>query len=142
MPTPIASFVTGIHHVAFAESAGTEALEAFRSLLGLTVSHTEQGPGFTERMLPVGRRCHLQALEATGPGVVSRSLARRGPGLHHVALSVSDLDAVLASLRSKEVRLLDEVARPGAMGTMIAFVHPSAFGGVLVELVADEAPDG
>jgi methylmalonyl-CoA/ethylmalonyl-CoA epimerase len=82
----------------------------------------------------------VQTLEATGEGVVQRFLDRRGPGLHHVAFEVDRIDAAVESLRARGVRLVDEEPRAGGMGTRIAFVHPSAFGGMLVELV--ELPAG
>jgi len=84
---------------------------------------------------------YLQTLEASGDGVVQRFLDARGPGLHHVALEVDGIDAALAALRDRGVRLVDREARAGGMGTRIAFVHPSAFGGMLVELV-ESAPAG
>jgi methylmalonyl-CoA/ethylmalonyl-CoA epimerase len=90
-------------------------------------------------MYPAGA-AFLQTLEANGEGVVQRSLDKRGPGLHHVAFRVDALDAALIDLRERGVPLIDDVARPGAMGTSIAFLHPSAAGGVLVELVQD--PEG
>jgi methylmalonyl-CoA/ethylmalonyl-CoA epimerase len=77
----------------------------------------------------------VQTLEANGDGVVQRFLEKRGPGLHHLALEVDVIDAALAELRERGVPLIDEEARAGGMGTRIAFLHPSAFGGVLVELV-------
>jgi len=133
--------VTGIHHVAFAHEGGAATLPALTRLLGLEVAHVEEGDGFTERMLPAGE-CYLQLLEAGGPGVVRRFLDRRGPGLHHIAFTVPDLDGALAELRAEGVRLVDEAARPGGMGTRIAFIHPSAFGGLLVELVEEEPRAG
>jgi LAO/AO transport system kinase len=75
----------------------------------------------------------LEALDADSP--VAMFLARRGPGLHHVAIEVDDIDGALAGLRARGVRLVDERPRPGADGRSIAFVHPSASGGVLVELI-------
>jgi LAO/AO transport system kinase len=69
---------------------------------------------------------------------VSAFLDRRGPGLHHVAVSVRDLDGVLLSLKDRGVRLLDETPRPGAEGLRVAFVHPSSAGGVLVELIEEK----
>ena len=65
----------------------------------------------------------------------------RGPGLHHLAFEVEDLDAALADLAAAGVHLIDSTPRAGGGGTRIAFVHPSAFGGVLVELVEDPAAD-
>ena len=125
--------IVGLHHVAFAHGAGVGARAALcrRPERG---SHEESGPGFLERMFPVGD-AYVQTLEASGDGVVQRFLDKRGPGLHHVAFQVDEIDAALASLRGDGVRLVDEEAREGGMGTRIAFVHPSAFGGMLVELV-------
>lgn len=126
--------VVRLHHVAYAHEGGGEAAGLLSSLLGLTLAHEEPAAGFVERMLPAGG-AYLQLLEATGPGVVERFVQRRGPGLHHVAFEVSDLDAALADLRGRGVRLIDEAARPGGMGTRIAFIHPSVVPGLLIELV-------
>ena len=123
-----------IHHVAFAESGDSIALQAFTSLLGLEVAHAEQAPGFVERILPVGE-CSVQSLTASGDGIVERFVSRRGPGLHHIAFEVDDLAAELGRLRTAGAELIDEAPRPGGMGTRIAFLHPRTFGGILVELV-------
>lgn len=125
--------VTRLHHVAFAHR-GDEPPQAIGDLLGLACTHEEQGPGFVERMLPAGES-YLQLLEATGPGAVARFLARRGPGLHHVALEVSNLGEAVSDLHRRGVRMVDEAPRPGGMGTRIAFVHPSSCHGLLLELV-------
>jgi methylmalonyl-CoA/ethylmalonyl-CoA epimerase len=77
----------------------------------------------------------LQLLEATGEGVVQRFVERRGAALHHVAFSVDDLDTALEELRNQGTRLIDERARAGGDGTRIAFLHPAACAGLLVELV-------
>jgi methylmalonyl-CoA epimerase len=77
----------------------------------------------------------LEVLEPTAPdSPIAKYLDRRGPGMHHVALRVDDIDAALAHLKSRGIRLIDERARPGAEGAMVAFIHPSAAHGVLVEL--------
>jgi methylmalonyl-CoA epimerase len=89
-------------------------------------------------MIPAGD-AYLQLLEATGPGVIERFLGRRGPGLHHAAFEVSDIDEAVADLRSRGVRMVDETPRPGGMGTRIAFVHPAACPGLLLELVESPA---
>lgn len=112
----------------------------FSELLGLPCAHEEAAAGFTERMLPAGDG-YVQFLEATGPGVVERFLGQRGPGLHHVAFEVSDLGEAVSDLRGRGVRLVDEAPRPGGMGTRIAFVHPAAFPGLLIELV-ESSPAG
>lgn len=131
-----------VHHVAFAHREGEQPHAALERLLGLRVTHSEDAGDFTERMIPAGD-CYVQLLEATGPGVVQRFLDRRGPALHHIAFAVADLDAALAELREAGARLVDEHARPGGMGTRIAFLHPSEVGGLLVELVEEpDAHDG
>ncbi len=132
--------VIGLHHVAFAHQADAPTIAALRDHLGLETTHTEEGDGFVERMLPIGNDCYLQLLEAQKPGIVSRFVERRGAALHHIALAVSDIDLSVTDLARKGVRLVDEVPRSGGMGTRIAFIHPSEFGGLLVELV--EEPPG
>jgi methylmalonyl-CoA/ethylmalonyl-CoA epimerase len=130
--------VTGLHHVAVAGGEDRTGEELFASLLGEPV-HTEQGEGFTERMYDAGGP-FLQTLEAGNEGVVRRFLDKRGPGLHHVAFLVDRLDDALADLDERGVPLIDREPRSGGMGTRVAFLHPSAAGGVLIELVED--PEG
>jgi len=89
-------------------------------------------------MYPVGD-AFVQTLEASGDGVIQRFVDARGPGLHHLAFEVDAIDAAVEDLRGRGVRLVDHEPRPGGMGTRIAFVHPSAFGGLLVELVEPAA---
>ncbi len=125
--------IVGLHHVAFAHGDDPTSDEALCRFIGAE-PHVETGPGFVERMYGVGD-AYVQTLEATGDGVVQRFLDKRGPGLHHVAFAVDDLEAALEDLRGQGVRLVDEHPRLGGMGTRVAFVHPSGFGGLLVELV-------
>jgi methylmalonyl-CoA/ethylmalonyl-CoA epimerase len=80
---------------------------------------------------------YVQTLEATGDGVVRRFLDSRGPGLHHVAFQVDAIARALEDLGARGVPLIDREARAGGMGTRIGFLHPRAFGGVLVELVEE-----
>jgi methylmalonyl-CoA/ethylmalonyl-CoA epimerase len=130
--------VMGLHHVAFAYGAdGPEA--QLRDALHLEEQHEETGPGFVERMFPVGQS-FIQTLEADGEGPVTPFVERRGPALHHVALEVDTIDVAIRDLGERGVRLVDERPRAGGMGTRIAFVHPSAFGGMLVELVEVPRP--
>jgi methylmalonyl-CoA/ethylmalonyl-CoA epimerase len=131
--------VTGLHHVAFAHD-GDEAPSVLGRLLGLSCAHFESADGFVERMLPVGN-AYLQLLEATGPGVIERFIGRRGAGLHHIALEVSDLDEAVSDLRGRGVRMVGGAPRPGGMGTRIAFVHPASCQGLLLELV-ETSPAG
>src|SRR3954454_24328357 len=133
--------VTRLHHVAVADGDDHTGETLVASLLGDPV-HSEQGDGFTERMYAAGRP-FLQTLEATGDGVVRPFLDKQGPGLHHIAFAVDRLDAALTDLDERGVPLIDRTARPGGMGTRIAFLHPSAADGVLIELGEDGgAADG
>ena len=125
--------VTGLHHVAIAHGDDGVCEDALTSMIGAP-GHREDGPGFLERMYELGS-LHVQTLQPTGEGVVQRFLDRRGPGLHHLAFEVDAIDAALDDLAERDVPLIDRDARQGGMGTRIAFLHPSAFGGVLVELV-------
>jgi methylmalonyl-CoA/ethylmalonyl-CoA epimerase len=131
--------IVGLHHVAFAHPSGAGPDAALRRVLDV-IPHEESAPGFVERMFPVGSG-YVQTLEASGDGVIQRFLDRRGPGLHHVALEVEGIDVAIDTLRGQGIRLVDEEARAGGMGSRIAFVHPSAFGGMLVELVEPPAAD-
>jgi methylmalonyl-CoA epimerase len=125
-----------LDHVGIAVSDLQPSLAFFRDVLGLHVEVTEEIPTQKVRatFLNTGHST-LEVLEATAPdSPIAKYLDKRGPGLHHVALRVEDIDAALAHLKGRGVRLIDERARPGAEGAMVAFIHPSAAHGVLVEL--------
>jgi methylmalonyl-CoA epimerase len=125
-----------LDHIGIAVSDLGKALSFYRDALGLTVAETEEVVSQRVRahFLPLGAPA-LELLEATAAdSPIAKYLDRRGPGLHHITLRVDDLAAVLARLKARGVRLIDEAPRPGAEGAMVAFVHPSAAHGVLVEL--------
>jgi LAO/AO transport system kinase len=129
-----------LDHVAIATGSTTGAAALFQELFGLAASPVESVPGQQVRVQfleTAGAR--LELIEPTEPhSTVAAFLERRGPGLHHIALRVADLEGTLATLRARGIRLVDERPRAGAGGTTVAFVHPSGIGGVLVELVARE----
>jgi methylmalonyl-CoA/ethylmalonyl-CoA epimerase len=125
--------VRGIHHVAFAHK-DRAVIDGLESLFGFRCDLTEEASGFVERMFRVGGG-YVQTLEATGPGVVDRFIGRRGPALHHVAFEVEDIDVAFDELKRRGTKMVDDAPRQGGGGTRIAFVHPSACGGLLVELV-------
>jgi methylmalonyl-CoA epimerase len=130
-----------IDHLGIAVSSIEEALSFYRDALGLEVVEREtiDDQGVTIVMLQVGES-RVELLEATGPDTpVGKFLARRGPGLHHICYRVPHIRAALDRLRASGARLIDEQPRPGAGGHLVAFVHPSAAGGVLVELVEEYA---
>ncbi len=124
-------------HVGIAVRDLDAAVERYRRTLGLTPTHRErvEDQGVEEVLFPVGDS-FIQLLGALGPDTpVGAFLAKRGPGVHHVAYRVEDVAAALARLSDEGVRLIDEVPRRGSRGTLIAFVHPRDMEGVLVELV-------
>jgi methylmalonyl-CoA/ethylmalonyl-CoA epimerase len=97
-------------------------------------SETVAQQGVTTAFFPVGES-EVELLEPTSEeSPVARFLAKRGEGIHHVALRVDNIEAALAELKEKGVRLIDETPRYGAGGAKIAFIHPQATNGVLVEL--------
>jgi methylmalonyl-CoA/ethylmalonyl-CoA epimerase len=129
--------LTDIDHVGIAVENLEAAVQTYRRLLGLEPAHRERvdDQGVDEVLFAVGSS-YVQLLGALGPDTpVGRSLASRGPGIHHVAYRVSDLAVALDHVRSEGGRLVDEAPRPGSRGTSIAFVHPRSMDGVLVELV-------
>ena len=131
--------LTDIDHVGIAVDDLDEAVDRYRRLLGRTPSHRERvdDQGVEEVLFAVGSS-FVQLLGALGPDTpVGRFLTKRGPGLHHVAYRVIDIDLTLNRLRAEGARLIDQRGRPGSRRTTVAFVHPSTTGGVLVELVQE-----
>jgi methylmalonyl-CoA/ethylmalonyl-CoA epimerase len=126
-----------IDHIGIATDGIEEAATFYRDVLGLDVGRTEEVAEQKVRvaMLPIGES-RIELLEATSAdSPISRFLAKRGPGIHHIAVCVDDIRASLAELRESGARLIDEEPRVGAGGCLVAFVHPSSTGGVLLELV-------
>ncbi len=125
-----------LDHIGIAVRDLDAALEFYRDALGLELGPAEEVASEQVRaqFLPVGD-ASLELLEATSEAsAIARSVERRGPGIHHITLRVDDLEAALARLKARGVRLVDEQPRPGAGGSRVAFIHPSAAQGVLVEL--------
>jgi len=130
-----------LDHVGIAVKDLGAALAFYRDALGLEIEPAEDVPSQRVRahLVPAGG-AHLELLEATAPdSPIAAFLNARGPGLHHITLSVEDLDAAIAQLKARGARLIDERPRPGALGSRIAFIHPSAAHGVLVELKQSSA---
>jgi methylmalonyl-CoA/ethylmalonyl-CoA epimerase len=130
-----------IDHIGIATRGIQDAITFYRDVLGLDVAETEEVPDQEVRvaMLPIGES-RIELLEATSANSpLSRFLEKRGPGIHHIAVRVDDIRGALADLKQKGARLIDEEPRPGAGGCLVAFVHPSSTGGVLLELVQNPA---
>ncbi len=133
-----------LDHVAIAVASIDEALPIFELVTGGESSARERVDAQGVDVVFVGRgEGRLELLEPHGPdSPVGRFLARRGPGLHHLAYRVPDLAAALTRLAEAGVELIDEHPRAGAHGRLVAFLHPKSTGGVLIELVQDDAGDG
>ena len=126
-----------IDHIGIATGDAAASLHFFRDILGLHPGAAEEvrAQGVRVTFLDAGdtRVEIVEAMDDSAP--FAASLRKRGPGLHHVAFRVTDIDATLTRLSAAGVRLIDHVGRAGAHGTIVAFVHPASTGGVLVELV-------
>jgi methylmalonyl-CoA epimerase len=128
----------GIHHVGLAVRDLDEAVETYGRLFGARLEHRDVLPeqGVEAVSLDVGgSRVELLAPTAEDTPV-GRFLARRGPGMHHVAFEVGDVADALAGLADAGVQLIDERPRKGLFGLEVAFVHPDAVHGVLTEVVS------
>jgi methylmalonyl-CoA/ethylmalonyl-CoA epimerase len=130
-----------IDHIGVAVEQIEPALELYRDKFQLRVAHREvvSEQGVEAVLLDVGEN-HVELLASLGPETpVGRFLAKKGPGLHHVAYQVKDIDATLAALKQAGLRLIDEEARVGIRGSRVAFMHPAATAGVLTEIVEPAA---
>ena len=126
-----------IDHIDVAVSDLDVAVALHEHAYGMTVAHREvaTAQGVEVVLLGVGEG-HVELMAPLAPDTpVGRFLERRGPGLHHVAYAVEDVDATLRALREQGLQLIDEQPRTGIAGTRVAFVHPAATGGVLTEIV-------
>src|SRR6058998_113486 len=121
-------------HVGIAVPSIADALPFYRDVLGLTPGHPESADGARIVCLHFGE-VGVELLEPQRPdSPVAKFLAQRGPGIHHLCYRVSDLDEALERCRAAGYRLVDERPRTGAGGRRIAFLHPSATAGILLEL--------
>jgi methylmalonyl-CoA/ethylmalonyl-CoA epimerase len=128
-----------IDHVGIAVRDLEASVERYRRAFGVEPVHREtvEEQGVEEVLFKVGTS-YVQLLRALGPDTpVGKFLERRGEGVHHVGYRVDDLRAALARLREEGLALVDEEPRPGSRGTTVAFVHPKALDGVLIELVQE-----
>ncbi len=126
-----------IDHVGIAVEDLDAALALFEGTFGMPVAHREtvEEQGVEAALLDVGEN-HVELLRPLGPDTpVGRFLAKRGPGIHHVAYQVTDVEAALARCREAGLRLIDEAPRTGIRNSRVAFLHPSSSGAVLTEIV-------
>lgn len=127
-----------IDHIAIAVESTDEALARYRQVLGLepTIRETVASQKTEATLLPIGETS-LELIEPKGNDGLRKFLDKKGPGLHHIAIEVEGIEGALAWLASLGVPLIDTTPRIGARGHKVAFVHPKATGGVLIELVED-----
>lgn len=128
--------ITKLDHIAIATPDLEESLRFWEQALGLKATHTEDLPdrGIRVAFLPVGET-RIELITPLREGSeVSSFLDKRGGGIHHLAFSTPDVDGDVEELKQKGVRLTSEQAAPGAHGCRVAFIHPKASGGTLVEL--------
>jgi methylmalonyl-CoA/ethylmalonyl-CoA epimerase len=128
---------TAIDHTGIAVSDIAQASAFYRNVLGLSPVHREtlSQQGVEAVLFDIGES-HVELIAPLGvDGAIARFLEQRGPGLHHVAYRVDDIDTALASLSAAGVRLIDERPRAGIRNSRVAFLHPAATGGVLTEIV-------
>jgi methylmalonyl-CoA/ethylmalonyl-CoA epimerase len=126
-----------IDHIGVAVEDLDAALALYRDALGMPLVHRETvtDQGVHAVLLDVGDS-HVELLAPLGPDTaVGKYLAKRGPGLHHVAYRVASIEDTLAALRDAGLRLIDTEPRTGIRGSRVAFVHPGSTGGVLTEIV-------
>jgi methylmalonyl-CoA epimerase len=128
-----------IDHIGIATSSFSDAA-VWQEALGLSVQHTEEvvEQGVRVKMLPIGetRIELLEPLSSDSP--IAKFLNKRGPGIHHIAVRVDDIEQALANFKAHGARLIDETPRRGAGGCLVAFIHPSSANGVLLELVQNQ----
>jgi methylmalonyl-CoA epimerase len=128
---------TRVDHIGVAVEDIDAALALYERDYEMTLVHREvvESQGVEAVLLDVGEN-HVELLAPLGPDTpVGKFLAKRGPGMHHVAYQVEDIDATLASLREAGLRLIDETPRVGIRDSRVAFLHPKSSGGVLTEIV-------
>jgi methylmalonyl-CoA/ethylmalonyl-CoA epimerase len=129
-----------VHHVGIAVADLDASLLVYEELFGARLEHREsvEDQGVEAASLRVGES-RIELLRPLGPETpVGRFLAKRGPGMHHVAFEVDDVGAELVRLRAEGAQLIDDAPRRGLFGLQVAFVHPEATGGVLAEFVSDD----
>ena len=130
----------GIHHLGVAVTNLEQALETYEQLFGARVEHRAavDDQGVRAASVRIGGD-RVELLEPLGEDTpVGRFLTKRGPGMHHVAYEVSDLQAALAELAAEGAELIDERPRAGLFGLQVAFIHPDSVHGVLSEVVSVE----
>jgi methylmalonyl-CoA epimerase len=138
-PQALHGVTRGLHHVAIAVTSLAEARTLYEGALGMRALPVEFVAGQKVNVLVLFS--DAQRIELVEPAAedspITNFLAKRGPGIHHLAWRVDDCAQAIALLKKAGLKLIDEAPKPGSHGTKVAFVHPKSTGGVLMELVED-----
>lgn len=127
--------VKKINHIGVAVADVDETLKLYTEMLDLPLDHKEMLGELKIAFVPVGQT-NIELVQSTEEdGVMAKYIAKKGPGIHHIALEVEDIDGAVAELLDKGLQMIDKKPRQGAHGATIAFVHPKASYGVMIELV-------
>ena len=125
--------VKGLDHIGVAVESLEKALALYDQALGLKPSGFDEADQSKIAFLPIGDT-RIELLEGLGPdSPISKFVAKRGPGIHHLCFSVPDIHAAFAAVKATGAQVLDAAPRPGAHGCTVFFVHPKSAGGVLME---------
>ncbi len=130
-----------IAHLGVAVNNLDDALKLFTNGLPLAVTHTEEYQGMKIGFIPVGESSIELLEDVSGASAIRKFLDKNGEGIHHIAFEVDDINEALQELKAKGVRLIDEAPRSGAHGMSIAFMHPKATHGILMELCQPSSKD-
>ena len=128
--------VTKVDHIGIAVNSIDEAAKFWEGVLGMKIVEREtvEEQKVTVAFIPCGDS-EVELLESTCPdGPVAKFIEKNGEGIQHIALRVENIEEALAELKSQDIRLIDQTPRKGAGGAQIAFLHPKATGGILLEL--------
>jgi len=128
--------ILGLHHVAVAVDDIEKYRSIFENLLGLRAGSVEtnaaNGVSLTFLDLQNSELEFIKPLD--NDSAIAKFLAKRGPGIHHICLLIDDIHSAVEELKAKNIEMIDDKPRPGAEGSMIAFIHPQSTGGILIEL--------
>ena len=138
-PQALLGVTRGLHHVAIAVTSLSESRALYETALGMQALPVEFVPGQRVNVLVLFSAAQrIELVEPAAPdSPITNFLAKRGPGIHHLAWRVEDCAQAIAALKKAGLKLIDDEPKPGSHGTKVAFVHPKSTGGVLMELVED-----
>jgi methylmalonyl-CoA/ethylmalonyl-CoA epimerase len=126
--------INRIAHLGVAVSDLQSAMDFFTGALPLEVTHTEEYGGMKIAFIPIGDSSVELIQDVSGASAIKKFLDKNGEGIHHIAYEVDDIEEAISELKAKGIKLIDEKPRQGAHGMSVAFMHPKATHGVLMEL--------